>query len=206
MSEIKYVIKPDWISWDEVQECQRKAHEATNNSKGLHMAVQDLTGEGLRKRIEKDNGVCFVALDDNKVVGVFGLRFIIGKSWWNWKKKVAYNCMDGILAEYQGSDVYFGLNELRTKYTEESGARIIQSTTAENNTTIRKITKIKKFKTVHFSPTCKGANYYSVIMVKWLDGCPYSDRFINFMFNLSKLIVKIIWKPGRKFRLSFSKK
>lgn len=204
MSDIHYMIKPDWISWDEVQECQRKAHEGTNNINGLHMTVQDISGDELRKDIESGNGFCFIALDDKKVVGVHGLKFFIGNRWWNWNKKVAYNCMDGILPDYQGTDVYYGLGDLRMKYISESGADMIQSNTAVNNKTIRKIAKIKKFKTVQFSPTCKGANYYSVIMVKWLNGCPFSDSFIYFMFRLSEIVVKAIWKPGYKLRFWFS--
>ena len=203
MSDIKYMLKPEWVSWDAVQECQRAAHAETNNSKGLHMIVQDITGESLRRDLEDNGGMCFVALDGDKVVGVFGLKFFVGKRWWNWKKKVAYNCMDGILSEYQGSDVYFGLNELRLKYIKESDADLIQSNTAEGNLRIRKISKVKKFKTVHFSPTCKGADYYSVVMVKWLHGCPYPDWFVNFMYNLSKVVVKTIWKPGYKLRFWF---
>ena len=205
MSEIQYMVKPDWISWDEVQECQRKAHEATNNINGLHMTVQDISGDDLKKEIGSGNGFCFVAIDGKKVVGVHGLRFFVGNRWWSWGKKVAYNCMDGILQEYQGTDVYLGLNDIRMKYIKESGADIIQSNTAEQNTIIRKIAKVKKFKTVQFSPTYKGANYYSVIMVKWLNGCPFSDRFINFMFSFSKLVVKMIWKPGYKLRFGFDR-
>ena len=85
MSEIKYMVKPDWITWDEVQECQRKAHEATNNVKGLRMTVQDISGDALRRDIEDGNGFCFVAIDGRKVVGVYGLKFFIGNRWWNWK-------------------------------------------------------------------------------------------------------------------------
>jgi len=202
MGDIQYMIKPDWISWDAVQECQRKAHEVTNNSNGIHMTVQDYSGEQLRDSIG-ENGYCFIALDNEKVVGVHGVRFFIGNRWWSKGKKVAYNCMDGILPEYQGTDVYFELADLRMKYIKEYGAEIIQSNTAENNKTIRKITKIKKFKTVQYSATGKGANYYSVIMAKWVHGCPYPDWFINFMFNFSKVVVKTIWKPGYKVRFFF---
>lgn len=200
MSNIQYMVKPDWISWDSIHECITKAHKV-NTDKGLHMINQDLKGENLASKFK--NGYCFVALDEKKVIGVFGLRFFKGKRWWSWNKKVAYNCMDGILPEYQGSDVYFGLNELRLEYIKKSSADIIQSITAENNTRILKISKVKKFKIVFFSPTCKGADYYSVVMVKWLHGCPYSDKFINFMFNMSKIIVKTIWKPGYKLRFWF---
>ncbi len=203
MGDIQYMIKPEWISWDEVQECQRKAHEATNNVKGLHMTVQDYSGEKLKQSLS-NNGYCFVAIDGNKVVGVHGLMLFKGNRWWSKGKKVAYNCMDGILTEYRGTDVYFNLSELRMKYIKDSGADIIQSNTAENNTTVRKITKVKKFKTVQYSATGKGANYYSVIMAKWLNGCPYPDWFINFMFGLSKVVVKTIWKPGYKLRFWFN--
>lgn len=196
------MVKPDWISWDEVQECQRRAQEV-NNVKGFHMLVQDISGEDLKRLIGGD-GFCFIALDGMKVVGVHCVKFFIGNRWWSWKKKVAYNCMDGILPEYQGSEVYFGLNELRMKYIIDSGAEIIQSNTAENNTRIRKIAKIKKFKVVQYSATGKGANYYSVVMAKWLNDCPYSDRFINFMFKLSKIFIKTIWKPGYKLRFWFN--
>lgn len=203
MNNIQYVEKPDWVSWDAIHECLVQSHKV-NAQKGLHMMNQDLSGEELKKKFV--NGHCFVALEGEKVIGVFGLRLFVGKkimTWWSWRKKVAYNYMDGILPEYQGTDVYYGLNDLRTDFIKKSGADIIQSITAENNWRIRKISKVKKFKTVFFSPTAKGADYYSVIMVKWLHGCPYSDKFINFMFNLSKIVVKSIWKPGYKLRFWF---
>ena len=197
IDHIQYIEKPDNISWDTIHECLMNAH-AVNAVKGLHMVNQDLKGDELKNKFK--NGHCFVALRNNQVIGVFGLRFFVGRRWWSWKKKVAYCCLDGILPEYQGTDVYFGLDELRMNYIKKSGADIIQCNTAETNTLVRKITKVKKFKTVHYSSTCKGADYYSVVMVKWLHGCPYPDWFINFMYKLSKFVVKMIWKPGYKFR------
>lgn len=199
MCEIKYMLKPEWVSWDSVQECQRKAHEATNNTKGFHMFVQDISGDALGQYMDK-NGQCFIALKGDKVVGMCGVKYMKGKKWWSRGKKVAYHTIDAIIPEYQGTDVYFELQDLRMKYVLESGADMIQSNTAEKNTNIRKIGKVKKFKEVQFSATSKNVDYYSVIMVKWLNGCPYSDRFIKFMFELSKVVVKAIWKPGFKLR------
>jgi len=202
MSKIQYMLKPDWVSWDDVQECQMKAHEMTNNAKGFHMTVQDYSGEQLKNSFGKD-GYCFVALDDKRVVGVHGLIVFIGSKWWSKGKKVAYHCMDAILPEYQGTDVYLELQALRNKYDKQLGTEIIQFTTAEQNKVIRKIAQKRGAKTVMYSATCKGANYYSVVMVKWVDGCPYSDRYINFMFKLSKYVIKTLWKPGYKFRFWF---
>ena len=197
MGDIKFMLKPDWISWDEVQECQRKAHEK-NNKKGFQMLVQTITGEELQKGV--GNGFCFVALDGDKVVGTASLKFI--KSYFHWwtRKTVAYTCFDGILPEYRGTDVFLGLDNIRNRYIYESGVRIRQCNTSEHNKTVIKLCKRGGYKLVQYSATGKGANYYSVIMVKWLNGCPFSDRFCNFMFNLSKILIKALWKPGYKLR------
>ena len=86
MSEIKYMVKPDWISWDEVQECQRKAHEV-NNVKGFHMKVQDISGEELKNYI--GDGICIIALDGEKVVGTTSIVYKKLKTWWGRNRKSA---------------------------------------------------------------------------------------------------------------------
>jgi hypothetical protein len=197
MGDIKFMLKPDSVSWDEVQECHRKAHEK-NNKKGFQMHAQALTGEDLRKDI--GDGFCFVALDEDKVVGTASLVFSKSKfNWWT-RQKVAYTCYDGILPDYWGTDVFFGLDSLRNRYILESGVKIRQCNTAENNKSVIKLCKRGGYKLVQYSATGRGASYYSVIMCKWDDGCPYSDTFCNFMFKLSRFVIKALWKPGYKFR------
>lgn len=200
MNDIQYMIKPDWISWDEVQECQRKAHEV-NNTRGFHMQVQDITGEELKEFI--GDGVCLVALDGKNVVGTTSLVFRRIRTWWSIGKLTAYSCMTGILPEYQGTDVYIDLMRLRDEYFNKSDADIFYFSTADNNKVVQKIGKLKKFKYVQYTATGEGADYYSVIMAKWKDGCPYNDIVCNFMFKLSKVVVKTIWKPGYKNRFGF---
>jgi hypothetical protein len=200
--EIVYMEKPEWVTWEQIKECIYKGHES-NREKGVVMLNTKLSPEELKKHV--GNGHCFVALKGKEVVGTFSLKFLNLKKWWVWGK-VAYPCLDGILPEYKGTDVYFGLNDLRMKYIEESGVRIIQNNTSEFNTLIRKLAKKKGFKTVMYTPSGKGADYYSVTHVKWLDGCPFSDKFIDFMFNLSKFIIPIIWRPDFSFRFWFKKK
>jgi len=200
--EIVYMEKPEWISWEQIRECIYKGHES-NRDKGVVMINALMSADDIK--IHVGNGHCFVALKGNEVVGTFSLKFLNLRKWWV-RGKVAYPCLDGILPEYKGSDVYFGLNDLRMKCIEESGVRIIQNNTSEHNMLIRKLAKKKGFKAVMYTPSGKGADYYSVIHVKWLDGCPYSDKFIDFMFNLSKFIVPIIWRPDFSFRFWFKKK
>jgi hypothetical protein len=200
--EIVYMEKPEWVSWEQIRECIYKGHES-NRKQGVFMINTTKSAEEIKSHV--GDGHCFVALKGKEVVGTFSLRFRHSKRWWA-KGTVAYPCLDAILPEYKGSDVYFELDSMRMKCIKDSGVRIIQSNTSEDNTLVRKIVKKKGFKTVMYTKSGKGADYYSVIMVKWLDGCPYSDKFINFMFNLSKIFVRTVYRPDCSFRFWFKKK
>ena len=200
MDNIQYLEKPEWVSWDSVLECIRKSHKV-NDKRGFHMLNQEMTVDELQNKLQ--DGLCFVALEGDKVIGTGSTIIKKGNRWWSRGRRVAYNCLDAILPDYQGTDVYFGLREIRSQYLKKAGVDIIQFNTAEHNKVVQKIALRRGAKYVMYSATGKGANYYSVIMANWLDGCPFSDRFCNFMFKLSKFIVRVIWKPGYKLRFWF---
>lgn len=200
MSEIQFMEKPDWVSWEDVCECIRKAN-AVNDKKGFHMSFASHSPEEMKNEIR--NGACFVAISDNKVVGTLGYSIRKLRRWWVFGN-VIYYVNDGILPEYRGTDVYFGLSELRDNAIKKTGIRINQFNTAEQNKAVIKINKLYGYKLVQFTPTKKGADYYSVTMVRWDDGCPFPDWFLNFMYNLSRLVSKTLWKPGYKFRFWYN--
>ena len=200
MDNIQYLEKPEWVSWDSVLECIRKSHKV-NDKRGFHMLNQEMTVDELQNKLQ--DGLCFVALEGDKVIGTGSTIIKKGNRWWSRGRRVAYNCLDAILPDYQGTDVYFGLREIRSQYLKKAGVDIIQFNTAEHNKVVQKIALKRGAKYVMYSATGKGANYYSVIMANWLNGCPFSDRFCNFMFKLSKFVVKAIWKPGYKLRFWF---
>ena len=199
MDAIQYMEKPEWISWDDIHNCLYKAH-SVNRKKGFSMTNTGLSGEEL-KRIVGD-GHCFVALFEGRVVGVACLKIFNPKRWWT-NNLVAYTFLDAIIPEYRGTDVFLGLENIRNQYIKDSGVRIRQCNTAEKNKTVIKLCTRGGYKMVQYSATGKGAEYYSIIMVLWEDGCPYSDWFCKIMFNMSKYIVKAIWKPGYKLRFWF---
>lgn len=201
MDRIQYIEKPDWISWDAVMECLRKSHE-TNNQHGIHMLSQNMTGRELQDDI--GTGKCFVALKGEQVIGTASVKFMRLNKWWGKDNLIAYLCHAGILKEFQGTAVFIGLYRLRDKFVNESGVEIVQTNTAEHNEGVLKLHLMRGFKYVQFSATGKGASYYSIIMVKWLKGCNYPDWYINFMYKLSKVVVKTLWKPGYKLRFWFS--
>lgn len=201
MSEIQFMEKPDWVSWEDVCDCIHKAN-TVNDKKGFHMLFADITPDELKDKLK--DGKCFVALHNNKVVGT--TSFIIRDlRKWYLRGKAIYYCYDGILPNYRGTDVYFGLSDIRDKYVRESGVKNHQFHTAEHNKSVIKINKIYGYKLVLLKPTGKGADYYSVTMVRWDNGCPFSDKFLSFMFKLSKLITKTFFTPDFRFRPSLKR-
>lgn len=201
MSEIQFMEKPEWVSWEEVCDCIHAAN-VVNDKKGFHMLFSDITPEEIQNNLK--DGKCFVALCDNKVVGTTSFE-IRNLSHWYHHGKVIYHCYESILPEYRGTDVYFGLCELKDKCVRETGIRVFQFHTAEQNKTIRKINLKYGFKHVVFKPTAKNAKYYTVTMVKWEDGCPIPDWLLKCMFNLSEFVTKTFFTPEFKFRPSFKR-
>lgn len=183
--------KPDWVSWDSVRECLNAAHK-TNKKSGFEMRNSTITTEELVENVKDSH--CFIALVGNKVVGVACVRVENRKKWYV-RGPVLYYFCDAILPEYRGTDVYFGLNNLKNKFVKESGVRVHVFLTSEHNKVIIKINKKCGFKLVQYQPTKKDmANYFQVTMVMWDDGCPFPDWFLKFMFNLSKIISKTVFK------------
>lgn len=187
MEEIKYMEKPDWVSWEDILTCLHEAHKV-NKRKGFAMPGYDMTIEEFKEKL--GDGKCFVALDGNKVVGVNSVKFIRSRRWCTWGKRVAYSCLDGVLKAYQGTDVYFSLNAIRSKCINESGVGAIEFNTAEHNKAIIKHSIKRGAKIVQYSRITQGG-YHPIVMVRWLHGCPYPDWLCNFMFKLSKMVVLV---------------
>lgn len=202
MEDIKIIEKPDWITWQQVQDCITIAQK-TNNKKGFDMLFGHNSAEQLEKAI--GDGYCYVALNaDNKVVGTVSLIISNINYWWH-KGKAGLQGYEGILPEYRGSDVYFDLHDKIDEKQKELGIGVIWASTAEKNKVVIKACKLQGWKIVQYSPTGKGATYYSYIFARWLNGCPFSEKRISFMFKLSKIVVKALYKPGKILRIYFWK-
>lgn len=191
MEEIQYMEKPDWVSWDDVRICLNAAHQV-NKKGGFEMLNATITTDALTEMVK--DARCFVALDGKKVVGIACVKILNMKKWFV-RDQVLYTFCDGILPEYRGTDVYFGLRKVREAYVKSTGIKIHMFRTSEHNKVVIKLNKKRGFKLVQFHPTPKKiANYYNVTMVKWDDGCPFPDWFLNFMFKLSKIVSKTFFK------------
>ncbi|MBR5989811.1 MAG: GNAT family N-acetyltransferase [Prevotella sp.] len=196
MGEIKYMLKPDWVSWESIRDCINKAHE-TNRKSGFSMQNPTMSVQELEEYLR--DGYCFVAILGDKVIGTNSLKIEKSKLWWAKGDDIGYECLTAIDPEYRNTGAYFGLKQLRTTFAKKKGVKILQFDTHEDNKNVQALDLKFGFKYVRCYASPK-TWYYSVIMVKWLDGCPYSDWYCKFRFNLSKFMVKLIWKPGRIVR------
>lgn len=196
MDEIKIMEKPEWISWDDIHLLLLEAHKK-NIEKGLIMNYPQMPGEEIRKKLG-DDGMCWVAFCGNKLVGTTSVTFLQGKSWWDKDKKVAHGCFTGILKEYQGIGIMEGFNMKYREYILKKKVYITEGDTAENNHIMRRLLEKGGHKTVSFY--APSSNHYNVRMAKWLNGCPFSDKYIERRFKIARFLTKLQYQPGQKER------
>lgn len=195
--------KPDWISWDEVQQCIHDA-QLTNKKQGFDMSFGYKTGEELRKSVG-ENGYCFVVLNESdKVIATMSLRISNIHFWW-YKGEAGYYCYEAVHPVYRGTDAYFDMHAAVKRKEKQLGLNLIWADTAERNKVVLRVSAMSGWKQVQYT-SFKSCDYYSIIIAKWLDDCPYSDRKIKFMFKLSRIAVKLLYKPGHKKRFALRNK
>ena len=101
----------------------------------------------------------------------------------------------GILPSYQGLGIAEDLYKLRYICVKEKNVDILRADTAENNVYIRKTSKYDGWKDVDYFSAKSG--HYSVVFVKWLTNCPFTEEYIKRRFRISKFLVRLQYKPGK---------
>ena len=193
MGEIIIKEKPEEISFDEIHKVIYSAHEE-NLKKGLVMRTTTLTGEELKNRIGKD-GICFVALDGEKIVGTISVRFVERDKWY--AKGVIPDCiLAGVIPEYRGKHISSMLEQKVFEYVRNKGYKLIELDTAENNIHAVEVYKHQGFKLVDYHAYL-GVDHFSVVMVKWLDKCPYSSFYCKLRYNIRRNLIRLRYKVGR---------
>ena len=186
MNQVVNILeKPDWISWDDIHDVIWTAHEQ-NRRKGIVMRYPSLKGDEIRQRIE-GKGKMFVAFDGNILVGT-AAYVIQNHSLWCGRGKYAHYCFASILPDYQGLGIYKRLCLHREQDVMSSGVSRILIDTNEHNDREIAISKKAGYRIVDIKTY---QNHHNVLMVKWLNGCPYSKFtcFMNFFFR--RLLVHV---------------
>lgn len=181
--DIQIIEKPDWVSWDDIKQCLTEAH-AANRAKGINMAHYQWPAEKIKDSLG-EHGVMLVALDDKKVVGMAAIGEKFGKVWYA-DGRYAYMCFAGVLPEYCGQGVYKALVEKREQIAKADNYKILVLDTHSDNLKIQKTAIDNGYKFVRFF-RASSKDHYSVVMAKWLYGCPYSKLYCKWKFLVSKL-------------------
>ena len=167
---IRIVKKPDYITYEQIQECLDKAHEV-NVKKGLNYATQ---GQSVEKLVEKlKNAVTYVALTpENKVVATASIQFRKINHWYH-SGDIGLLKLVGVLPEYSGFKLATLLLLLRRFEVQSREIEVMVSDSAEANMAIRNMYLHNGFKIVD---CCKYPenNFISVVYAYWFHGCPYS--------------------------------
>ena len=167
--EIKIVERPSSVSWEEISAVLKEAH-SENVNKGINLPYPALPPNEIYAKTEGRGGIMLVALDGEKVVGTSAV-VIIDKDLWCGSGKYAYCCFASVLPEYRGTGIYRQFSEWREKYARKMGVDRLMYDTDEKNGRVLYVTKRNGFRPVEFRIR-DGRN--SIVLVKWLNKCPYS--------------------------------
>ena len=193
MEEIRIMEKPDYVSWDEIHDVLWAAHKE-NRDAGMHMKYPNLPSDQLEGLLG-DRGHCFVALDGRKVVGTCSYRVFKRKRWYTGRQDVVSLILDALLPEYRGKGIYPKLYHYREEQLKELGFNLIDMDTAEKNEKIQQLFLKDGFRYVDYM--VYQSPHYSIVMAKWLNGCPFSKWECWWRFHWRKFRTRLIWKPGQ---------
>lgn len=189
---IHIIEKPDWMSWDEIHYVLWKAH-AQNRERGMNMAFPALPSEKIREKIEEGHGKMLVALFDGVLVGTAAIKEK-NTILWCGTHRCAYTCFIAVIPEYQRTGVYKSLCKRLEEEALSMRLSYMMFDTHELNHRMISINKKNGYIPVDVSVW---KDHYNVVMVKWLNGCPYPNWYCTIQFLIHKWYRKLRFKPGR---------
>lgn len=186
--------KPDKVSWEEIRNVVYEAH-ASNRAKGVDIRNAHLSGEQMKQSIGED-GVCFIALDGNKVVATSSIAFHHLNTWYACRQKVAYSTLQAVLPEYKGNHLFSKLEKEGIECAHKSSCTGIYKKVAEKNFLMRSIAKKDGYFEVSIARTSYNPHNY-ITLFKWFGSRPYSRLYIRLRYLLSWTKLKFNIALGR---------
>ena len=193
MAELKVIEKPESVSYDVIRGVLQEAHRE-NIARGIVSRTVTYSADDLAGRVLSRDEKTFVAMDGDKVVGTLSCRKAQRKKWYH-KGPVILMQMLGVLPDYQGRGIMTGLVEAVVREARESGLNVIYIDVAERNTKMLRAAGKRGFVPVEL--TAPHSPHYCIVMLKWLDGCPFSSVKILWNYRKSRIRTKLKFKPGR---------
>ena len=185
MKKIIIKEKTETIPWEVIRKTLIAAHES-NFAQGLVVRSTTMTAEQLASQVH--DGKCFIAFDEENVVGIAAVR-IKDCNRWFCHGKVAHFLLDAVLPNYQGLGIYSELQKKRYQFVENNAIDIITTNTAETNKRMVTMLSTHGF---HRGTLFKVADtdHFSITWVKWLKNKP-SAILCQYYYLRSVLSTKI---------------
>ena len=180
---IQIVEKPEWVSWDEVKQCLYEAH-AQNRAEGINMTHYLWPAEKIKESLG-EKGIMLVALDGKKVVGTAAIADKTGTSWYT-NGHYAYACFDAVIPDYRGRGVFKCLDNKRECIARGREYSALVFDTHSKNFYRQKIARKNGYRFVNYF-MAKSGDHNSVVMAKWLKGCPYSSLYCWKHYYIKKM-------------------
>ena len=183
---IRILVKPDYVSWDDIHDVIWKSHEE-NRKNGVIMRYPSLPGSEIEKKIGADGKMLVALTEDGKLVGTAAMMQKKAKLWFG-ENDFAYCCFASILPEYNGKGIYKEMCRLQEEMARGEGLNMMMFDTHEKNARNlgHSVKAGYRFVDLKFY-----RDHYNVVMVKWLDGCPYSRFWCSMNYRLRRVGVKI---------------
>jgi len=176
-NEIRFLKKPNNISFDSIHQVLWAAHESTR-AKGMQFNTAEMSGQELEKYINAHNATCYVAMIGNKIVGTntcYLNRVNNGPIQGLFVKEV----LVGVLPEYKGQGIYSKLYELAVDYAKENNTDGLMTTTFAKN---KKMQQIKKKQGFIYTRHFINNGHFSVGGYLCFNGLPRSKTYYKLYF------------------------
>lgn len=195
------IPKPDHISWEEITQL-------------LHLGYSERADEGMKysathQSIEKTiarvgDGVCLVALLDDKLIGTESYNLIKKKNlklkWWYQDEEYYYLHSLTVHPDYKRMGIGLKIrNYIHDEAIKNRVGSLISDTSENAKWLINWYNRLGHKKVGYVSH--EGTNYYSVVMRTQISGKLYSESYRIFRFYLSYFTCRIISKRNGKRRL-----
>ena len=189
-SNIIIIEKPESISFEVIHDVLWRANEG-NREAGFILKTSQLAPEKLQSRIG-EKGKCFIALDGDKVIGTISVR-IVNRRKWYYKGDIPDYMLAAVLPEYQGKHINTMLAQKVFEFAILNGYKAIELDTAEENIHAIDVYKHQGFELVDYLAK-SSLDHYSVVMVKWLDKCPYTEIKRKIMYSIRRTYIRVKYK------------
>ncbi|MCF0111659.1 MAG: GNAT family N-acetyltransferase [Erysipelotrichaceae bacterium] len=189
---IRVVQKPENVPLQDLLDVMHKAHDAAKTDK-LNFPV--LTLEKLSKLVDTGS-VCFVAMDEDTVVGTIVCEPQIIDKWYAKGNVMAWRGI-AVLPEYKGHHIARQLYDAAVEYAKTQNVEICYMTMSEFNEHHLHVATKYGFQLVEYVTHRKLA-HSSNRVAYWIHGCPFTEKEIKKQYRNSYLQAKWEKLTGKK--------